>query len=646
MTALLAALALLVAILVVLAAAYLPGYVAVRALGGSRLLSRALARTLAAAIAGISAILVAPLGLRWSLLPFLLGSAALVALAFGLRRLGAQLPSTVLDGRLMPRRAVPWGGAWLVGSVAIAVVPIALQAGRPGAVLERWDALYHLSALERIREVGDASSLHVGSISNTSGDPSFYPSAFHALAALVPWGPTPVVLNGAVLALAVLPWILGIALLARVLFRDVPWAPFAAGITAALIPAAPLDLWVHLSPTPNLCGFAALPGALAAAAALWTALLPRFAPGATAAALFAVGIASAGLGLLHPNVAVTALILLAVLTAVTGAPSWRARPLLVVAPVLALLPVVLLTFTPLGSQVTGFSGGLVIEWWRALGEIGLGLLTVWPMALGVVIAALWWPGLVTAFRRPAVRWVAVAWVVVAVIYLDAALDSPLGLSAIYYRGQDRVAMPLAMLSCVLVVPGLQAWTRLFGPQRADGRRPRPSTPIVVVLVAGALIASLASIPTRSDNAAKNFALDYPGRGRFLQADELALFQEYVPQMDHGGTVLASPFSGAAHLYAMYGQDVRLPVAGMAYTDLDRELLYATKDAATNPASCRTLQENGIRYVYQERLPYSVHSTSDAVNLAGRDLGVVLFETEHSRMIEIDCDPGDGGDASS
>ncbi|RCS58937.1 hypothetical protein CIK81_17535, partial [Brachybacterium sp. JB7] len=258
MTALLAALALLVAILVVLAAAYLPGYVAVRALGGSRLLSLALAPAFAAAIAGISAILVAPLGLRWSLLPFLLGSAALVALAFGLRRLGAQLPSTMLDGRLMPRRAVPWGGAWLVGSVAIAVVPIALQAGRPGAVLERWDALYHLSALERIREVGDASSLHVGSISNTSGDPSFYPAAFHALAALVPWGPTPVVLNGAVLALAVLPWILGIALLARVLFHDVPWAPFAAGITAALIPAAPLDLWVHLSPTPNLCGFAAL----------------------------------------------------------------------------------------------------------------------------------------------------------------------------------------------------------------------------------------------------------------------------------------------------------------------------------------------------------------------------------------------------
>ncbi|WP_394215765.1 DUF6541 family protein [Brachybacterium vulturis] len=633
--------ALVLAFLLVLAAAYLPGYVAARTLGGSHLLSLALAPALAAAIAGGGAILAAIVGIRWSLLPFLLTAALLVAAAAGLRRAGVSLPATVLDGALSPRRAVPGGAAWIAGAMAVALVPLAIQAGRPDAVLERWDTLYHLSALQHVRETGIASSLRVGVISTTQGDPSYYPAAFHALAALVPGVPTATLLNATVLALAVVPWILGIALLARTVFAEVAWAPFAAAVTAILIPATPLDLWIHLSPIPNLSGFAALPGALAAAAALWNALLPRISARPALAAAAAVGSAGAGLGLMHPNVAVTALILLAVLTVVTAASQWRRRPALIAVPVLAVLPVVLLSFTPLGAHVTGFDGGLEVSWWLALGEVLLGLLTVWPMALGVVIAVVWWPGLVTALAAPARRWLPIAWIVIAVIYLDAALDSPVNLSALFYRGQDRLSMPLAMLSAVLVVPGLQCWSRVLGrwpAQRAASRRPRAVT---AGLAVAAVLLTLTSVPARSDDAAKNLAADYPGRGRFLQADERLLFEQHVPQMDPEGTVLASPFSGAAHLYALFGQDVRLPVAGMAYTDLDRDLIYATEDAATDPAACRLLEENGIAYVYQELRPYNRHKTSDSVNLAGPDLGTLLFSTDHSRMIEIDCDPGDG-----
>lgn len=636
-----ALLSLLLTILVVLTAAYLPGYVAVRALEGSRLLSLALAPALAAATAGLSAVVASILGWSWSLLPFLAGSLILIGIAHGLRRLGVSLPSTVLDGPISPRGAVPWGGLWIAGAVIIALAPIAVRAGRPDAVLERWDTLYHLSALRRILETGDASSLHVGAVSNTTGDPSFYPAAFHALATIVPGVSPAELLNGTVLALAVMPWILGIALLARVLSPSVGWAPCAAAIVAALIPASPVNLWIHLSPVPNLSGFAALPGVIAAAAALWGTLLPRTALRPSLATVLVIGVAGAGLGLMHPNVAVTALILLAVLTAVTGAPSWRTRPWLILVPVLAMLPVVLLSYTPLGSQVTGFDGGLEVAWWTALGEVGLGLLTVWPMALGVVLALLWWPGVVASLRTAPSRWVGAAWIVIAVIYLDAALDSPLSLSTLYYRGQDRVAMPLAMLSAVLVVPGLTVWSGALvrcGLAAPGRRTPRA---VVGVLVVAAVLAALSSLPTRSENAAKNLEAEHPGRGRFLQEDERALFEQHVPQMDPDGTVLASPFSGAAHLYALFGQDVRLPVAGMAYTDLDRELIYATEDAATDPGSCRLLEENGIRYVYQERRPYNLHKTSDSVNYAGPELGRVLFETDHSRMIQVDCDPGDG-----
>lgn len=640
---------LLVTILIVLAAAYLPGVAAVKILGGSRLLALGLAPALGAAVAGSSALVAPFLGIGWSLLPFAIATVLMLLITAALRRLGVRLPSTVLDGPLSPHGTIPGGALWLVGALCVAVVPLAMQARRPDVVLERWDTLYHLSALARIRESGTASSLDLGSVSNSAGTSTAYPAGFHALASLVPGAEIPIVLNGAVLALAVLPWVLGIALLARTLYPRVSWAPLAAAIAGTLIPATPLDLWVHLSPVPNLSGFAALPGAVAAAAALWGSLLPvsgtnaphRPLGRAALATVLVVGTTGIGLALLHPNVAVTALILLAVLTSATTAVHLRSHPWLVLVPLIAVAPVAILNYTPLGAKVTGFSGGLQVPWWAALGEILLGLLTVWPMAFGVVLAALWWPGLVTSFRT-AQRWVGIAWVVIAVIYLDAALDSPLNLSTLYYRGQDRVSMPLAMLSAVLVIPGLQCWSRLLPgrrphPEATEGE-PRRTSPrfVTVTLVAIAITTTLASVPPRSDNAAKNLAAEYPGRGRFLQADEVAEWERVAPLMDPGLKVMASPFSGASHMYAIVGQQVYFPVAGMTISDEDRNLTWSVPLAADSPVYCQSLEDHDIGYIYQERTPYSYDTRFSPIERTDPDIGNVLFETSHSRLIEIDC----------
>lgn len=641
---------LLLTVLVVLLAAYLPGYLAVRMMAGSRALALGLAPSLGAAVAGIAAIVAQLVGLTWSLLPFAAAGAVLVLAAWLLARAGVRLPATVLDGPLGERLGVPrsaagrlgWAGA-LVAALAVAVVPILVRAGSADAVLERYDTLFHLTALAHIRETGNGSSLDLNSIASTAATAAWYPAAFHDLASLVPGVDVPIVLNGSVLALALLPWILGTALLARVAFPAVSWAPPVAALVAILIPATPLDLWVHLSPIPNLAGFAALPGTLAAAVALWGALTaderrtPARVALAAVASVAVVGLAGLGLGLMHPNVAVTALILLATATAVTGIPLWRRWPWLIAVPVIALLPVALLTYTPLGARVTGFSGGLQVPWWSALGEIGLGLLTVWPMALGVVIAVLWWPGLVTSLRRPQ-RWLAVAWIVIAVMYLDAALDSPLNLSVLYFRGQDRLAMPLAMLSAVLVVPGLQAWARLLrrsGLWEPAGRRRALAAALVVL----AGVAALSSLPPRLDNAAKNFAQEYPGRPRFLQADELAEFSRVAGDLDRSTTILASPYSGAAHMYALHGLHAYFPVAGVALTDTDRAVIEAVPLAGVSPEHCALLRDQGIGYVYQERSLYQLDPAFTALNQGGDDLGTVVFETDHSRLIRIECDPG-------
>jgi len=698
---------LLLAVLIVLAAAYVPGYLAVRALAGSRLLALAFAPAISTAVAGIGAMITPVLGTDWTLLPFAALSAVLVLAAWLLARRGLRLPPTVLDGPLLARRPLAatlgWAGV-LVAALAVAVVPIAMRAGRADAVLERYDTLYHLTALTRIRETGNGSSLSLNAVTSTSGTPSSYPAAFHDLAALIPAVDIPIVLNGSVLALAVVPWVLGAALLARTLFPRVTWAPPAVAVVATVIPASPLNLWIHLSPVPNLTGFAMLSGALAGAVALWHALTARIRaeaglpgsasvavldgeapapsgilsgagsapasaptahsaaealrtadaarPAATArseegadpghlaafAALGAVGLSGVGLTLMQPNVAVMALVLLAALTAVTALPLRRVRPRLLAVPVVALLPVALLTYTPLGARVTGFSGGLQVPWWSALGEVGLGLLTVWPMALGTVIAVLWWPGLVSTLRGP-LRWLPAAWIVVALMYLDAAVDSPLNLSVLFFRGQDRIAIPLAMLSALLVVPGLQAWARLL-------RRSLPlggsgaGRAVVAVLIALATVATLSSFPARLDNAAKNLDAEYPGRGRFLQADELAEFSRVAPELDPELTILASPYSGAAHMYALEGIPAYLPVAGVALEDADRTAIAAVPLAGSWPVACRALLDQGIGYVYEERRPYQFDPTFTRINQGGDDLGTVLFETDHSRLIRIECDPGD------
>lgn len=636
--------ALLLTGVAVLTAVYAPGFLTVRALGGSRLLALALGPAIGAAVAGVSALVAPSLSVSWSVLPWAVGAALLVGAAWLLRRAGVRLPATVLDGPLMPARAVQLAPMWVTAAAAIAVLPIMITAGRADTVLERWDTLYHLSALQRVRETGTASSLDLGSVSNSLSEPTAYPAGFHALASLVPGVPVPVLLNGAVLAMATVPWVLGIALLARTVFPRVPWAPFAAALVAILIPASPVNLWIHLSPIPNLTGFALLPGALAGAVALWDVMLGRDAGtsdpapqplrAVTASALL-VALAGMGLGLMHPNVAVTALLMVAVLTAVTGAGQWRTRPVLVAVPLLALAPIAALAYTPLGSAVTEFSGGLQLPWYVALRELLLGLLTVWPMALSVVIALLWWPGLVRTARTRQ-RWVVVAWAVFALMYLDAVLDSPLNLSILYYRGQDRLSMPLAMLSAALVVPGLQAWARVLGRAMEGGRRPGANRTTISVLVLVAVVAALSSIPPRLDHAAKNLAPEYASRGRFLQPDELEAWARVAPQMDTELKVLASPFSGASHMYAIHGQQVWFPVAGMVLTDVDGNLIQSVPLAAQSPAHCQNFRDHGIGYVYQERRPYQNVTGYDPINRPAPVPGRVLFETPHSRLIEVDC----------
>ena len=110
-------------------------------------------------------------------------------------------------------------------------------------------------------------------------------------------------------------------------------------------------------------------------------------------------------------------------------------------------------------------------------------------------------------------------------------------------------------------------------------------------------------------------------------------------MDTDEVLLASPFSGGAHLYAMTGQAVRFPVAGMNPTSADGQLMDDVLRAPEDPASCARLQEANVGYVYADQRPYNMGGSFTRLDQASPELGTVIGRTDHSLLIQVDCEAG-------
>lgn len=634
--------------------AYGPGVVLARALGIAWRTAVAAAPALTAAAFGSGAVAVALLGLRWTLLSALMTTALL-----GLVLLGGRLGVRRLDEAVRTRRgraprgqhaaAGPSGALlrprWtslgvLAAAAALAVSPILVSFSAPGQPLQRWDALFHLNALQEIRETGDGSTLTFASLSTTDGSGGIYPAAFHDIVALVPLAPVPVVLNAATLVLALVPWIYGIMFLARMMWPRLRWAPLAAGVAAAVAPAVPLSEWIHLAAIPNLVASAFLPGVLGVILAGFRALRFRLAGDRDASVLplvIAAALGAVGLGLMHPNVFLS-LCLLVVAGCVAGViEQWRRRPRLARVNALiglfAVLPIAVVVAVPASGAAGDFVGGLAISPARAFGELASGLLTVWPMATGPLLWLVGYVGIWALLRRGSVL-LPLSLLVPLVLYMDAAIDSPLRLSALWYSGQDRLSMLLTLVACLLAVPGLAHLDRQL--RRVE----RPVQQALRLLgLAACLLLVGSTIGPRLEYAERNLDLDRAGRARYFDTAEYAMLQEVGAAMDTEKVLLASPFSGGAHLYGMTGQAVLFPAAGMTPTPADTQLMVDVLEAPDDPAACERLREANIGYVYADRRPYNVGGNFTRLDQASPELGRVIGSTDHSLMIEVDCASG-------
>ncbi|MGP7959861.1 DUF6541 family protein [Sanguibacter sp. A247] len=557
-----------------------PGWVLLRLAGVRGLLALGGAGPVSVALVGVTALVSGELGVAWGWGPLAAALAVSALAAWGLGRWVAHerrargLRPAGLWARRFDLGARRWW--WVAGTLVLAIVllcvPMALGMGRPDAVLQQWDAVFHLNGLRAVHETGLASNRGaMRPLYGAIGDQVYYPAVWHAMVALAPaGGSVTLAANASTFVLGGLVWPLGLAALVRVLLWRWWTATPLALLLVGTFGAFPAVIASTLAQWPFATAIALVPGTVALAVASRARVddgVPATAPARLTASLLVLLTAVGGVALAHGSGVFSLALLLGpfALASLTHAASRRwasGQRRRVVAGgvvgglgVLAGLVVVLTNptiqnmlsypratkaFYPatiggvlIDQPLSGPFGDLVV-----MGATLAGVVVVLRSRVGVV------PWLPVQPGTPAERveraradlqgitWVVAAWAVVLVLTaLAAGPSTPLRVfTGLWYSQAARiqavvpvVALPLAALGC-LVFGGVVArwWARRVGERGALGSTVRGDVALggvarVVggacasgtrVAALGAVVALLTTLPWSVPATAHRFAEAY------------------------------------------------------------------------------------------------------------------------------------------
>jgi hypothetical protein len=165
-----------------------PGFLAGRAAGLRRPLAVAVAPALTYGVAALAIVPFGAVGIRWNAWSGAAALAAVSVLLLGYRillgrfRKADSLPSA-------PVRGPDWATMTAAAGVVFGATAIAYAGwrGMPNwqSIPSNWDAVWHGNTIRWILDAGQASPTHMGELRNVeTKEPLYYPSAFHALAAV------------------------------------------------------------------------------------------------------------------------------------------------------------------------------------------------------------------------------------------------------------------------------------------------------------------------------------------------------------------------------------------------------------------------------------------------------------------------------
>lgn len=621
---------------------------------------------LAVSVVSVAATATAALKGAYGIPLVLVTTAALAAIAFGVRKLllsvipaSARAIERVEHGAPSARRAnLAFTAALVVASLLIGARLVAIF-DQPSNISQTFDNIYHLNAVRYLLETGDASPLTFSSSTYAfDGQGSFYPAAWHAftgLVALVSGASIPVAVNAVSLVVSALVWPLGLLVLSRVVLGDRVLGALAVGALAPALGAFPYLMVDFGVLYPNLLSIALLPASIALGViACRAGRVPAVDP-AVAWLAFAAGLP--GLALAHPS---TLIALVIIATPPVLSVAWRRGRGLARAGRRRALAVHVALLAAAGAV------GFALIWFaRPPSEAAF-----WPPQLGpaealfsavtlatgdtapnFVYAVLWILGCVALLRWRRHRWLIVSHLIMSALWA-VALAAPMGLLrygfvGTWYSDENRLeallpvtGIPLAAAGALLVIDlAVRAVSQRRS--RADGsaaQSPAPSEEAprgraATTIVAGALTllviaTQLApSLALRTEEATIEYAMT--ADARLLSPDEEELLQRVDEHIPDGGVVIGNPWTGTSLVYAYAGRLALLPAI---YGDRSPEtllLLESLREAEPGSVECEAIEAEGVthvldfgrREVHDGRHPYpgiERLTTSDAVELVDEE----------------------------
>ncbi|MCI1207749.1 MAG: hypothetical protein LKF98_05700 [Microbacteriaceae bacterium] len=620
-----------------------PGLLALQPLGLRPLARFALAGPLSVAFLSAAGLLSGFPGVRylWPE-PFALAALLALLLAWAVRRRhgrhAARPTARRPAGRLLRRRLL-LTACWSASVIAFALLVFS-KVHSPEQFSQTYDNVFHLNATESILATGNASTLHLRTLTEPMSQIAMYPAAWHTAAASVvqiTHLPVTIAFNGLALAVAAAIWIPGVAWLSAML---VPLPQRTATTAGALLLAtatgfypASLLIWGVLYPM--YLAVSLIPAGVGLVVILLRETTPRWGRSreldphprltlAIAGPLWVLGAFCA-----HPRSLISALMVALPLLIWTGWRAlrglWRTRPelrrriLWIIAGILAggvVLAGALVAFVyvhydlarrPISDHLTGVQARPTETIWGAILQVvslsaptGAPNLSTWPLlplAVVLLICAGW-----VLVTRQATGWLVWAYLWVGTLYVLAAgsnSDAAKVLTGMWYKDRFRLSALLPVLVVPLVsttLPRLCARTRW--PQAIAW-----GTSAVLAFSSWMTIA-----PSIGQGMRVTYRLPAKDSTTLVDGQQAALLRQLPALVPRGQRVLGDPWNGSSLSWVLGDREPVFPHLSGAWTPDQITVATRLDRLGTDPAVCAALTRLHVRYVLDS--PRSLNGGGD------------------------------------
>jgi hypothetical protein len=613
--------------LVAAALVVLPGLASGLLLRLRPLAALAVAPLLSTSCLSVSTVVASALGVRWGVLPLVVGSLVTAAVAALLGALAPRVSVTLAARRAGPSRwlerpvgprfdAVWWTTVASVLVVLLLVlVTVRTELRTPEALPQGPDTIFHVAAPQWGLESGTLSSFEIGRFNFPTWS-GFYPAAFYAYTgtiALITGASVVVSTSVFVVVLVGLVWPLGCIVLALTLLGRRVVVVLSAAFLSVAFTTYPYMLMGFGVLWPNLLGQAILPAALAALVGVFRALgKPPYAVADRLRSGLVLVAGLPGVVMAHPNALVSLcvfgglLVLGRVLGFMTRQPTWPRRLAVLGAIVLmlgagAMASVVLRPASMFGTGAAGPERPTDLAWQDLLNFAPrlTHPLPVLAAVVGVGVVAL-------LVRHRGARWVVPALIaMLALFWFNIAVDTDVTrwFTWPWYNNAVRLHSVAILPAVVAATAGLLALVDLVARLASRRWRPTVATTVAAVAVLGAMSLDVGAQLDAHRHILHRYFHPKPPDS-WVSGPELQALRQLSTHVPEDAVVAANPWNGGTYLYVVSGRHLLVPTE-KTNTPGDRRLLAANLDrVGTDPEVCAAARRQGVTHAIPGGQPFS------------------------------------------